>query len=311
MRPHLLLAVALATPLYAPLQPHDFSGTWVATKDVPKGVGAAPSPVFGERFAIKREAATVVLTRMMGRDNTMRVTLPIGGDDVRTRLQGRFCEGDQERIEKIAVEDNALAYTLVGTVPPGATEPRLINVKYLLRPESPDTIAVQGTMVRQGEQQAVATVYRRSSEAMPEPVKPPPSTAAAAPARLAQAAWIGATWVGTLPNGVVVEERWMPPASGAIIGLGRTTRGPQMSSFEFLCIAERDGSLVYAAMPNGRSPATLFTLTGITADSATFENPSHDYPKLIRYTRLPDGSLQTTISAGGDVRAQSFVLKRQ
>lgn len=301
----------MAIPFFAPPQPHEFSGTWVATKDVPKGVGAAPSPVFGERFAIKKDARSVVLTRMMGRDNTMRVTLPIGGGDVRTRVPGRLCEGDHERIEKIAVENDALAYTLVGTVLPGGTEPRMSNVKYLLRPESPDTIAVEGAMVRQGERQAVATVYRRSSEPMPDPVKAPAPTVAAAPARIGQAAWIGATWVGTLPNDVVVEERWMPPASGAIIGLGRTTRGPQMSSFEFLCIAEREGSLVYAAMPNGRSPATLFTLTGITADSATFENPTHDYPKLVRYTRLPDGSLQTTISAGGEVRAQSVVLKRQ
>ena len=52
-------------------------------------------------------------------------------------------------------------------------------------------------------------------------------------------------------------------------------------------------------------------LTSLTAESVTFENPAHDYPKMIRYTRMPDGSLQTTISAGGDVRAQSVVLKKQ
>lgn len=54
-----------------------------------------------------------------------------------------------------------------------------------------------------------------------------------------------------------------------------------------------------------------FVLTSITADSATFENPSHDYPRMIRYALLPDGSLQTTISEGGDVRAQAVVLKKQ
>jgi hypothetical protein len=96
-----------------------------------------------------------------------------------------------------------------------------------------------------------------------------------------------------------------------MLGIGRALSGAQMSSFEFLCIVERDGSLAYAAMPNGRMPPTYFMLTGITADSATFENPSHDYPRLIRYSRLPDGSLQTTISAGGDERARSFVLKKQ
>jgi hypothetical protein len=96
-----------------------------------------------------------------------------------------------------------------------------------------------------------------------------------------------------------------------MLAIGRTLSGPQMTSFEFLCIVEREGSLAYTAMPNGRSPATYFMLTNITPDSATFENPAHDYPRLIRYSRLPDGSLQTTISAGGDVRARSFTLKKQ
>ena len=96
-----------------------------------------------------------------------------------------------------------------------------------------------------------------------------------------------------------------------MIGVGRTLRGAALGSFEFLCIAERDGTLVYIAMPDARTPATFFTLTSITADSATFENPSHDFPKLIRYSKLADGSLQTTISAGGTSKPTSFRLKKQ
>ena len=34
-----------------------------------------------------------------------------------------------------------------------------------------------------------------------------------------------------------------------------------MTAFEFLCIVERNGGLVYTAMPNARMPATDFTLT--------------------------------------------------
>jgi hypothetical protein len=237
--------------------------------------------------------------------------LPLDGRDVRSRVPGRLCEGDSERIEKIAAEAGGLAYTLVGTVPPGGGPVRAANAKYLLRPASADTLTVEATMVQQGERRAVATVYRRSSE-----VLPPPSSAAlpkvtSAPATVAQTAWIAGTWVGGGSANITVEERWTPSASGAMLAIGRTLRGDQMASFEFLCIVERNGSLAYTAMPNGRTPATLFLLTTVTSDSATFENPEHDYPKLIRYTRLPDGSLQTTISAGGNLREQSFVLKRQ
>jgi hypothetical protein len=49
----------------------------------------------------------------------------------------------------------------------------------------------------------------------------------------------------------------------------------------------------------------------VTADSATFENPAHDFPRLIRYSRRPDGSLETAISGGPNQPAQSVVLRRQ
>jgi hypothetical protein len=115
----------------------------------------------------------------------------------------------------------------------------------------------------------------------------------------------------TAASGATTEERWTPPAGGAMLALSRTIRGPNMSAYEFLCIAERDGSLVYNAMPNGRAPATEFVLTHVTADSATFENPSHDYPKVIKYTRRADGSLETAISGAPTQRTITVVLKKQ
>jgi hypothetical protein len=129
-------------------------------------------------------------------------------------------------------------------------------------------------------------------------------------ATIAQVAWISGTWIGTAGS-ISVEERWTPAAGGSMLGIGRTLKNGGMSSFEFLCIAERDGGLVYTAMPNGRTPPTDFALTAITADSATFENPAHDFPKLVRYTRRPDGTLETAISGGANQKPESFVLKRQ
>jgi hypothetical protein len=95
-----------------------------------------------------------------------------------------------------------------------------------------------------------------------------------------------------------------------MLGMARTLRSNALTSFEFLCIVERDGSLVYSAMPNGRAPATDFVLTAISADSATFENPAHDYPKKIQYSRRGD-VLETAISGDGNARAQRVELKRE
>jgi hypothetical protein len=131
-----------------------------------------------------------------------------------------------------------------------------------------------------------------------------------AQATIAQVAWISGTWIGTAGN-ITVEERWTPTAGGSMLGIGRTLRNGAMASFEFLCIAERDGSLVYTAMPNARTPPTDFMLTAITADSATFENPAHDFPKRVRYSRRADGALETSVSGDANQPKESFVLTRE
>lgn len=126
-------------------------------------------------------------------------------------------------------------------------------------------------------------------------------------ATIAQMAWLSGTWSGE-GGPVSFEERWTPAAGGAMLAVARTLKGDRMVAFEFLRIVERDGGLVYIAQPNGRPP-TEFRLTAITSDSATFENPAHDFPKMIQYSKRADGTLEARISDGG-TKSQSFVFRR-
>jgi hypothetical protein len=130
----------------------------------------------------------------------------------------------------------------------------------------------------------------------------------AARATIADVAWLADVWVIERPS-TSVEERWTRPAGGAMLGLSRTVKGDRMVAFEYLRIIERDGGLVYVAQPNGRPP-TEFVLTDASGESATFENPAHDFPKMIRYTLRADGKLEARISDGGE-RGQSFVFARR
>ena len=57
-------------------------------------------------------------------------------------------------------------------------------------------------------------------------------------------------------------------------------------------------------------PATTFVLTALTPTSATFENPGHDFPKMIRYAQTADGGLETTIAGADGARAQTVALKK-
>ena len=124
----------------------------------------------------------------------------------------------------------------------------------------------------------------------------------AARATISQVAWIAGDWTGQQGQ-VTFEERWTDPAGGAMLGVARTLKSNRMVAFEFLRIIERDGGLLYIAQPNGRPP-TEFRLTKIAAEEATFENPAHDFPKVIRYAKR-EGELQAEISDGGS-RSETF-----
>jgi hypothetical protein len=126
-------------------------------------------------------------------------------------------------------------------------------------------------------------------------------------ATISDVSWLARTWVSDSPA-LTIEERWTPPAGGAMLAVSRTIKQDRMVAFEYLRIVERDGGLVYIAQPNGRPP-TEFVLTALSAQDATFENPAHDFPKMIRYSVRPDGTLAARVSDGGS-RGETFLFKR-
>ena len=125
---------------------------------------------------------------------------------------------------------------------------------------------------------------------------------AAGPADLA---FMTGAWEAVRP-GVTFEERWTEEKGGLMLGLGRTIKGDRAVGFEFLRIEFRQDGVFYVAQPGG-SPKTEFKLAATGRDSATFENPAHDPPKRIRYSRDPDGSLRAELD--GDEGRQSFVFR--
>jgi Domain of unknown function (DUF6265) len=120
-------------------------------------------------------------------------------------------------------------------------------------------------------------------------------------------AWMEGAWI-MKEGDVLVEERWTSPAGGAMLAVSRTVKGARMTGFEFLRIVERNGGLVYVAQPDGKPP-TDFTLTALSEMSASFENPAHDFPKMIRYTKRADGTLEARVGDGGG-KDETYVLRR-
>jgi hypothetical protein len=308
MRIALILALGLAgvATAAADQQPPNLTGTWVATKDAPSGIGMAPSAVFGERFGLSLTAETVVLTRpVRGNAASMVTTLPLSGTEVAVVQTGRQCFGDAVQAAVATRQGTGFDYVIATNTAPGAATTKL-GLTYKFRPEG-DTLVVESTMRDASGSKQVGTVYRRSTDVLPPAIKGPNVTVARA--TIDALSWLAGDWVGTV-GGNNVEERWMVAAGGAMIGTSRSTRGPSMVEFEYLCIAQRAGGLVYTAMPNGGG-MTDFLSTKVSADSVTFENPDHDFPRAIVYTRNADGGVDVVVSGAPGQRALTYSFKKK
>jgi hypothetical protein len=111
-------------------------------------------------------------------------------------------------------------------------------------------------------------------------------------------------------NGRVVEEHWMAPAGGALIGMSRTVAKGKLADFEFLQIRELPDGLTYIAKPSNQ-PEARFVAAAKSADELVFENPSHDFPQRIRYRRVGD-QLRARIEGtmNGKARGIDFPYRR-
>jgi hypothetical protein len=100
-------------------------------------------------------------------------------------------------------------------------------------------------------------------------------------------AWMQGSWCGK-DEDQVLEETWMMPAEGEAIGMSRTLAGGRMISFEFMRIANLDGTETLLAQPNGDAPVS-FPRTDGGEGWIRFENKEHDYPQRIEYRESATG----------------------
>lgn len=122
--------------------------------------------------------------------------------------------------------------------------------------------------------------------------------------------WLAGCWEHRTPR-QLVEEHWMAPGGGTMLGMGRITRGDSLVEFEHTRIYRRGGKLVYAANPSGQAPAEFVSI--LASDSAvTFENRQHDFPQRVMYRRSGSGSLLARVegTVGGKARGVDFPYAR-
>jgi len=123
-------------------------------------------------------------------------------------------------------------------------------------------------------------------------------------------AWLQGCWRSTRGE-TTIEEQWMAPGGGAMLGMGRTVRGSKLVEYELVLIKEQEGRLTYEAHPSGQ-PSATFTAATTSDTSVVFENPQHDFPQRVGYRRSGADGLDAWIEgqANGKSRRVDFSYQR-
>lgn len=125
-------------------------------------------------------------------------------------------------------------------------------------------------------------------------------------AQIVRAVWLIGCWEARSSTRVV-EEQWMAPRGRSMLGMGRTVHLDTLVDYTQVVLREKNGQLEYETHPFDQ-PMAMFVSTQITDASLLFENPLHDYPQRIGYTRRGADSLIAWIdgTTGGKSRRIEF-----
>ncbi len=130
---------------------------------------------------------------------------------------------------------------------------------------------------------------------------------------LAPFAWMPGCWEGTLSNGALYEEWWMPEGGGLMQGIARMTREGRTITFEFMVLRVENGTPVFMGQPANASTPTRFPLSAREGERWVFENPEHDFPQRVIYANPAAGSApfaRIEGTTGGGERSLEFPLER-
>jgi hypothetical protein len=129
---------------------------------------------------------------------------------------------------------------------------------------------------------------------------------------VARLGWLAGNW-RLERNGRVVDEQWMAPAGGVMLGMSRTVAKGKVIEHEFIQIREGPGGdLYFIAQPSGQKEAAFRVLTQ-TDTEIVFENKEHDFPQTIGYGLRPDGAVHAWIAGpreDGTIRRVEFTYRR-
>lgn len=132
--------------------------------------------------------------------------------------------------------------------------------------------------------------------------------------QIAKAEWLIGAWENKMPNGTL-SENWEKQNDSVFTGQSFFIHGKDTIHAESIALVEENGTLVYRPTVKGQNGDKLvdFKLTSATDKQLVFENPSHDFPQKISYTKITNDSLVAEISGKqqGKPASEKFGMKKR
>ncbi|KAF2335108.1 DUF6265 family protein [Flavobacterium daemonense] len=126
--------------------------------------------------------------------------------------------------------------------------------------------------------------------------------------------WLIGNWENTSPEGVLTEN-WIKLNDSTFSASSYFIKEKDTIHFESIVLAQLGETLTYKATVKGQNDdkPVSFPSTSETAQKLVFENPKHDYPQKITYTKGANNTLTAEISGNlnGKPSSEKFVMTKK
>lgn len=130
---------------------------------------------------------------------------------------------------------------------------------------------------------------------------------------ITKAEWLIGTWENKTPKGSIYET-WNKETDNKFSGKSYIVKEKDTIVFENIqLVQEQDGLFYIPIVKNQNDGLPVRFIAKTTSETQlVFENPKHDFPQIISYTKITADSLVAEISGtkNGQERRQIFPMKR-
>ncbi|PXY42449.1 hypothetical protein DMB65_03710 [Flavobacterium cheongpyeongense] len=126
--------------------------------------------------------------------------------------------------------------------------------------------------------------------------------------------WLIGNWENTSTDGKLTEN-WQKVNDSTFSATSHFIKGKDTLHFENIVLAQKGETLTYIATVKGQNEdkPVSFPSTSESNTKLVFENPKHDYPQKITYTKGANSTLVAEITGklNGKVTTERFIMVKK